>query len=416
MIRLYKILSVILLPIILLYLSYRLFKGREDKNRILERLAIPSIKRPEGNLIWIHAVSVGEANCAMIMLEELIQNTKYNILFTTSSLTSARIVESKIKQFEPRVFHQFLPIDSLFIVQKFIKYWKPNLVLFTCSEIWPNMLTKAKKYGAKLFLVNASLSEKSTRKWLFAKKFGFNIFDYFNKIFTQSKIDLARAKTLTSTEIYCYGNLKSQAKTLFYKEESLQEIKNQIGERTFFVAASTHKGEEEIVFNIHKNLKNKFPDLLTILIPRHPIRAKEIIDLAGQMNVVQRSKNEIITNQTEIYLADTLGELGLFYKLADFAFLGGSMFAIGGHNPFEAIKLDCAVISGKHVFNFEETYQELDQNHACILVDDANQLALEIEKMLVDKQLTNEISLNARRICKNYDEITSKILQQIRED
>ena len=354
----YRILSVILFPFIEIYLFYRVAKKKEDKKRLKERFGHATQSRPEGDVIWLHAVSVGEMNSALILVEELLKSSpQTSVLFTTTTLTSASIIAAKIPNFKGNVIHQFLPIDSYYCVLNFLNFWQPKTAIFVESEIWPNLIAEARNTGAATFLVNARMSEKSAKKWRWARMLGFSIFDYFSAIFAQTEEDKKRLQKLTDQEISFYGNLKSQAQNLNFNEAELAKLKSQIGSRKFWLAASTHKGEEEFVVQTHQLLKKDFPDLLTIIVPRHPNRADEIKSLFGNASFAQRSTNQNIESTTEIYLADSLGELGIFYRLANFTFLGGSLMEIGGHNPFEAIKLGCVVISGRKVFNFKEIYQ-----------------------------------------------------------
>jgi len=410
----YRFFSIILYPFLEIYLFLRVIKKKEDKHRLRERFGAPSKTRPEGQLIWLHAVSVGEANSALILVDELLKSSpKTSILFTTTTLNSATIIGAKLPNFHGRVIHQFLPIDSYYCVKNFLNFWQPSSVIFVESEIWPNMICEARKLGTPVFLVNARISKKTFAKWNFARKIGFKIFDYFSVIFAQMKEDQERLATLTKQEVLFYGNLKSQAQTLAFDLQKLDWLKSQIGSRNFWVAASTHKGEEEFVLTAHQKLKKEFPDLLTILIPRHPNRADEIKALFGEIKIAQRSKNENIENSTEVYMADTLGELGNFYHLADFTFIAGSMLEIGGHNPFEAIKLNCAVISGRGVFNFKEIYQNLESQKACIMVDSADDLVSAVRKLLQDKDACKAMSQKASEIIENSDNIAKRIVTKM---
>lgn len=411
----YRIISILIFPLLLIYLFIRILKNKEDKNRFLERLAITSQKREQGDFIWFHAVSVGEVNSALILVDELLKDKKIKILFTTSSLTSSQILAKKIQEnYQGRVIHQFLPYDCYFIVKKFLNFWRPKKVIFFESEIWINFLTELKQRNIKTYLINARISDKSFQKWLSAKKFGVNIFNYFDKIFAQSKEDKNKFSQLSKQQVFYLGNLKSQAKTLKYNESELKKLTKQISHRKFWIAASTHKGEEEIIIRIHKKLQEKFADLLLILIPRHPNRADEIIDLFAGLRFSQRSKNQEIKSEDDIYLADSLGEIGLFYKLADFIFLGGSLLEIGGHNPFEPIKLDSLVISArKGIANFREIYQDLEQNQACILVENENELYEKLLQLLHNPQLSSQYILAAQNYLKNNKNIVTKIVERL---
>jgi 3-deoxy-D-manno-octulosonic-acid transferase len=410
----YRALSIVLFPFIELYLILRVLQKKEDKSRIKERLGSSSVARPETDIIWIHAVSVGEANSALTLVEELLKySLKTSVLLTTTTITSAAIIASKLPQFNGRLIHQFLPVDSYYPVQNFLDFWQPKSAIFIESEIWPNFLSEAKKRGIKSFLVNGRMSEKSSRKWRIAGFLGFRIFNLFSMIFVQTEDDKKRFQSLTKKQILLYGNLKSQAQNLCVDEEKLALLREQIGERQIFVAASTHKGEEEMILEAFEKLKEKLPDLLLVLVLRHPNRVDEVRNLLQGKNVAQRSLDQKIESATEIYLVDTLGELGIFYSLTDFAFIAGSLLEIGGHNPFEAIKLNCAVISGSHVFNFKEVYEELEKVGGCKIVNEVDGLSEAVEEFLVNEDLVKAVNEKAQQVIKADGNISEKIVSKI---
>jgi 3-deoxy-D-manno-octulosonic-acid transferase len=264
-----------------------------------------------------------------------------------------------------------------------------------------------------MFLINARMSQKSVDHWHYAKGFGVKIFENFDAIFAQSIEDQKRFADLSKKEVFFYGNLKSQARDLVFDDIEVANLKEQIGYRKFWIAASTHKGEEEIILKTHQNLKKYFPDILTILIPRHPNRAAEIKLLFGETKFAQRSKKQKLTDSTEIYLADTLGELGNFYQLADFVFLGGSLLPIGGHNPFEPIKLNCAVITGPHVFNFAEVYEHLKSQNACIFVNSADDLTKRVGDILSNPYHAKSLAEKGLNSTIQSENIAAKIINQI---
>ena len=410
----YRILSILLFPFLEIYLFFRVYKKKEDKKRLKERFGKPTKTRPEGDVVWLHAVSVGETNSAFILIEELLKFfPEISILFTTTTLTSATIVGEKLPQFKGRVIHQFLPIDSYYCVTNFFNFWQPRVAIFVESEIWPNLVDVAQEMEVPTFLVNARMSEKSASKWSWAKLFGFKIFDFFAGIFAQSLEDKTRLQKLTDREIFFYGNLKSQAQNLDFNADELTQLKTQIGARKFWLAASTHKGEEEIILQAHQLLKKDFPDLLTILVLRHPNRAEEVKALLSSVKFAQRSAKENLENATEIYLVDTLNELGIFYRLAKFALIGGSLAEVGGHNPFEAIKLGCAVISGRNVKNFKEIYATLEEKKACALVDSAESLAAKVKEFLQDENALKVLTDNAARAIENSSNIANQVVEKI---
>ena len=418
LLKIYQIFSTIILPFLFFYILNRKKKLKEHPHRFLERFAITKIAKPQNcQLFWVHAVSVGESNSAWILIENLLKfSTNINILFTSTSTTSAQIIEQKILQnelFKNRVIHQFLPVDSYLIVQKFLNHWKPRACIFVESEIWPNFIYCARKKAILSFLINARISQKSASQWLLLKKLGFNIFDYFSSIFAQSLQDKNLLQNLTKNNIFYEGNLKSQNSKLEVDEQKLQELKTQIGGRKIWLCASTHEGEEELILRTHQRLKIQFPDLLTIIVLRHPNRAGEVCELLRDIKFSQRSKNQNIVESTEIYLADSLGELGTFYSLVNFTFIGGSLLEIGGHNPFEAIQLNCAVISGSRVFNFAEIYTDLLQKNACEIVENIDQLYKIVQKFLQNPNESISYNVNAQKAIETSQNTSQKIIEKL---
>jgi len=410
----YRFISIAILPFIAIFLLVRLLKNKEDKKRIFERFGFSNKKTFNDQPIWIHAVSVGETNSALVLVEDLLKSSpNLTILFTTTTISSAKILQEKIAKFNSKIVHQFLPVDSYFCVEKFLDYWQPKIGLFVESEIWPNLILSSTKRSIAIFLVNARISEKSCNKWLIAKKFNINIFNNFQKIFAQSRKDQEKIQSLTKNKVLYFGNLKSQAPELLFDQQKFLELKKQIKQREILLCASTHRGEEELLLKIHDNLKKQFPNILTIILLRHPARSDEVIQLLDQKKFCQRSKNQSINDATEIYLADTLNELGIFYRLVDFAFIGGSLLPIGGHNPYEAIKLNCAIITGKEIFNFTEIYNDLLRTDGCAMVKDSTELENVIRKFLSNKQLTKTYNDNANKLISTSNNISSQIIQAI---
>lgn len=410
----YRILSILIYPYLRLYLFYRACCKKEDKFRIKERFGKASKARPEGQIVWIHAVSVGEVNSAIVLAEELFKAApQISIIFTTTTVTSASIVAKKIPDFKGLVIHQFLPVDSYFCVRRFLKYWRPTAIVFVESEIWPNLINQAYKSDIKLFLVNARISRKSFRNWNLARKLGFNIFDNFDTIFVQNKEDQASFARLSDQQVVFFGNLKSQARSLSCNQAELEKLKEQIGKRKILLAASTHEREEFELISVHQILRHEFPDLLTIIILRHPHRAEDVKKLFGAADFAQRSANQEINDEVEFYLVDTLDELGIFYSIAPFAFIGGSLFEIGGHNPFEAIKLGCAVIAGRGVYNFKEIYGELEKKNACVMIGSIDELISKVSGFLQNEERCKVLSDRAFELIKNENNIAQNIAENI---
>lgn len=410
---LYQILSILLSPIIDLYLLFRKFKGKEDPTRFKERFGFASKIRPEGKLIWVHAASVGESNSIWPLINKILEiNPKINVLFTSGTITSAAEIAKKLPV---NVIHQFIPVDKFFAVKRFIRYWRPNFGIFVESEIWPNLINEAAKSGCRLALINGRVSKKSCKRWQFLSKVGFNILKNFSICFAQSKQDLERFCILGIKNSYFFGNLKSVCIDPKIDSNKLAKFKNAIGTRKIWLAASTHNGEEEMAIKIHQQLKKYYPDLLTVIAPRHPNRLAEIIDLIpSDLKFSVRSLGREINNSIDIYLADTMGELSLFYNAISVSLIGGSMFDnIGGHNPFEAIKAGSIPISGPYHANFEEVYLELNNNNACILARNYDELYLTLKKLMSDPDQKSTILENGLKVLETSSNLIEEIVNGI---
>lgn len=392
---LYQILSVLLSPVIDIYLAFRKSCKKEDLLRFNERLGNSKIARPNGFLIWLHSASVGESKSALTLAEALLkQYPQINILITSCTITSAAEIAKNLPK---RTIHQYTPVDKFFVVRKFLKHWQPNLAMFMESELWPNLVIETKRSKCELILINGRISDKSFKSWKILHKLGFNLLRNFSICFAQSQIDKQKFIDLGVKNVHFVGNLKVASLSLKVNPEELKKLQPQIGTRQFWLASSTHKGEEEIIIRTHQKLKTYFPDLLTIIAPRHPNRLEEITKLIPQnLKTAIRSQNQPITN-CEIYLADTLGELGTFYSLSKIVLIGGSMLDnIGGHNPFEALQLGSVILSGVYVKNFQEAYQDLEKSKSCLMIKDEQELLFYLLKIMKDKNYYLSLLQNSK--------------------
>lgn len=379
---LYRILSILLLPPLYYYLLRRKRCGKEHPARMGERLGHHTLARPPGQLIWLHGASVGEANSILPLIDRLKEALPHaHILVTTGTVTSAQLLSQRLPA---GVIHQFVPIDSWICVHRFLKHWHPDYALWVESELWPNLITQAKAHGCKLALINARMSVKSFVKW---KKFPYVIqqllrcFDY---VFAQTDGDKMRYEALGAPQVIMPGNLKHDAAPLPVDDNALAILQMETGTRPLWVAASTHCGEEEQVADAHSRIKETLEDVLTIIVPRHADRGDEITAMLRETDfrVSQRSRFEKVTKKTDIYVADTMGELGLFYRLSSVAFMGGSLIPHGGQNPLEAAKLDSALITGPYTHNFESICAELEAKNALLRVSDAAMLSEKVSHLL----------------------------------
>jgi 3-deoxy-D-manno-octulosonic-acid transferase len=428
----YILLSVAVLPLVFLLIIYRLLNKKELPQRWQEKFAIVNNNfyqnfyqnSQKSTLIWLHAVSVGEINSAFWFIEQLLKKSQCHILLTSTTTTSAKIIADKITQntlFNERVCHQFLPFDSYYIVKKFLQYWQPKMAIFIESEIWPNILWQLKKKAVPTFLVNAKISPKTYNFWRFLQKNGLDIFANFTAIFAQSKTSYELLQKLfTNPKLYYYGNLKCLVFPVLFDSSDLLFLQQNIDKRKCFVASNTHKTEEEIIIKIHQNLVQKFSDLLTIIIIRHPQRKQEVLNLIGNNEIVAvRSLQQKITKQTQFYLVDTIGEVQLLYSYFanHFVFMGGSFALVGGHNPCEAILHNCAVLSGKNVANNQQIYHELIENNACFLVENQNQLQQQVQYLLENNNICKKTATKAKEWLNNQNQqqkIIEIILQELK--
>ena len=371
----YRTASTLIKPFLGIYLAFRKKKGKEDLERFPERLGLGTKKRPAGKLLWIHGASVGETLSALPLIDALLKKyPKLHIMVTSGTVTSACLLEKRLPK---RAFHQYIPIDCFPFVRRFVEYWNPDAVMWLESEFWPNILSVIKEKDIPLILVNGRVSEKSFASWQKLPLLSSQIQEMFTISFGQTQQDAARLAALGAKNAQCVGNIKCAAAPLPVDPKEYESLFLQLRDRPCWVAASTHKGEEASVLYAHKQLKKKLPKLLTIVVPRHPQRGEEVERLFKKEKIKtnRRSLGEKITSQTDVYLADTIGELGLFYKLASVAFVGGSLIKFGGQNILEPARLGKAVITGPYTHNFKEIVERAIQADAVSIVKDKEELA-----------------------------------------
>lgn len=387
---LYKWTTILTGPFIRLFLTKRKRSGKEHPTRYKERRGYASIPRPQGKLIWLHAASVGEAMSSLALIDALLATDgDLHVLQTTGTVTSAAVMETKLPD---RVIHQFVPVDRPKWVKRFIKHWQPDLSIWLESELWPNLITQTAIVGKPLVLVNGRMSEKSFQKWKKFPSLASNLLGSFDLCMGQSDKDSARFAALGATPVISPGNLKLAAQPLSCDAEKRHLLQNMVKGRPLWLAASTHPGEERIMAEAHVLLRKKHPDLLTIIAPRHPDRADVIeTDLTSMGLKVSRRSTGAGANETkkaDIYLADTLGELGLFYRLSDIIFLGGTLGAdVGGHNPVEPAQLNCAIIRGGDMSNFMSFAKALDGVQGSTVVEGPKSLSVELDRLLSDPEI-----------------------------
>jgi 3-deoxy-D-manno-octulosonic-acid transferase len=378
----YRYLAVAASPLMNLLLSYRLKHGKEHPARLSERRGESKVARPPGPLVWLHGASVGELTAINPLVERIVAKD-FNVLVTSGTVSSARIAEQRLP---PGVIHQFVPLDSPLFVARFLDHWKPDLALFTESDLWPNLIVMSAERRIPLILVNGRLSERSFNRWRRASTTIAAVLGRFDLCLAQSSVYAARYNDLGAPRVTTTGNLKLDVPEPSAETESLLALQAAIGDRTIIAAASTHAGEETAVVEMHRRLRNSFPRLLTIIAPRHPDRGAGIVEIAsaGGLSAALRSQGQMPDAKDDIYVVDTLGELGLVYRLAPIVFVGGSLASHGGQNPVEPIKLGAAILHGPHVWNFAEIYSALDAAGGAEQVSDAGKLAIRVRAWLAD--------------------------------
>lgn len=341
-------------PLISLYLKRRKARGKEDAERFPERLGIAGRSRPAGPLAWLHAASVGESLSMLALVERLLADwPTLTVLVTTGTVTSARLMTERLPE---RAIHQYLAVDRVPYVRRFLDHWRPDLILWTESEFWPNTLIEAAHRRIPLVLVNGRISDRSFQGWQRYRRLIGRLLSGFALCLGQTETDRERLERLGAPRAECLGNLKFAGTPLPADGAELARLASARAGRPVWLAASTHAGEETMAARVHRTLEASIPNLLTVIVPRHPARGAEIAAelTAMGMTVARRSAGQPLAAATNVYLADTMGELGLFFRLADVAFMGKSLVPLGGQNPLEAARLGRAVLFGPHMTNFTE--------------------------------------------------------------
>jgi 3-deoxy-D-manno-octulosonic-acid transferase len=394
--RVYRKLSYAMVPLSPALISRRLKLGKEDPARFGERRGLSADIRPTGPLVWIHGASVGEVLAAAALIERL-RALNLRILLTSGTVTSAAIVA---KRFPPDVIHQYVPYDSPRYVARFLDHWRPSLALFIESDLWPNLILSSAARRLPMVLINGRMSQRSFPRWQRVQGTISALLGKFDVCLAQSQTDADRFAALGSRNVVVTGNLKLDVPAPPADANKLERLMAMTRGRPVVLAASTHSGEEETLTETHRTLAGYFPGLLTVIVPRHPDRGEAIarmIEDAG-LNPTLRSHEDLPTATTDIYVADTMGELGLFYRLAPIVFMGGSLVEHGGQNPIEAIKLGASVIHGPHVFNFTDVYEALDAAGGARRADTQEALVKQFGQMLADPRAREAVLTASERV------------------
>jgi 3-deoxy-D-manno-octulosonic-acid transferase len=360
-------------PAVGVYVAFRASRGKEDHARRRERYGRASMPRPNGPLVWVHAASVGETTAVIPLIERIVA-MGINVVLTTGTVTSARLVEERLGN---RVIHQYVPLDLRPAVNRFLNHWCPDLAVICESEIWPMTILQLGARRVPQVLVNGRLSDRSFAAWQKRASLAEALLENLALVVAQSEVDGERFRALGARPVVVSGNLKVDTVAPPADLQLVGSLQEQIGPRKSWAAISTHEGEEEIAVEVHEMLETRHKDILTIIVPRHPDRAGalEAMMTARGLTVARRSRDDAITPETNIYLGDTIGEMGLYLRLTEIAFVGRSMTGEGGQNPLEPAMLGTAILSGRNVQNFRDSYQRLIKNGGARLVRDRDMLA-----------------------------------------
>lgn len=397
-------------PLVPWLLDRRQAMGKEDSARRPERLGSAGQCRPQGPLVWIHGASIGEALSMMALIRRLLDaDPALHVLLTTGTVTSARVVASRLP---PRAFHQFIPVDRARYARRFLDNWRPDLVLWVESDLWPNLLGEIRHRGIAAVLVNARLSDRSFRRWRLFRGSVRRLLSTFRLILPWDEEQAARLAALGAARIGPVGNFKFSADPPTAGPQALSELAAAMTGRPAWLAASTHDGEEAAAAEAHIALAAAYPDLLTVIAPRHPERAAEIgalLDRRG-LSWAQRSTGALPTAGTQVYLADTLGEMGLLLRVAPMALIGGSLVPHGGHNPIEAAQLEAAILYGPHMSNFRDITRQLEAAGGALPVADTAELTAALGSLLADPARPAALIDAARAVVARNRDIVERAL------
>jgi 3-deoxy-D-manno-octulosonic-acid transferase len=393
--RAYRALMSLAAPLAPLMLAWRTRRGKEEEARRMERYGEAAIPRPNGFLAWFHAASVGETNAVLPVIEAVAAaHPQVRSLLTTGTVTSAKLARARLPE---GAIHQYVPLDHQDYVQRFLEHWRPDLAVFVESEIWPNLILETKAKDVPIVLVNGRMSASSFKRWRGRPGLSRPLFAAFDLVLAQNDPLAHRFLALGAPSALSVGNLKADAPPPPVDLAGHKRLAAAFSGRDVWLAASTHPGEDDMAALAHLAMKPERPNLLTVIVPRHPDRGPPVAKLLSSsgLKVALRSENKLPEADTDIYIADTIGELGVFYNLVPVAFIGGSLVPHGGQNPVEAIKLGAAVVTGPHWRNFADAYEELIQAQGALQVNDAQSLASAVLSLLEDDKARAEMMARA---------------------
>lgn len=409
----YRAMTRAISPLVPLLLRRREARGKEDKTRLTERFGVATRERPQGPLVWLHGASVGESLSVLPLVSRLLDAVPgLHVLVTTGTVTSAKLMAERLPD---GAMHQFVPLDHPDYCARFLDHWKPDLAVWIESEFWPSLIAAADKRGVPLALINARITARSAHNWRHAPAFIANLLSRFRLIMAQDRASATRLTELGAAGVLEPGNLKHDAAPLSVDEAELVRFAAMTGDRPVWIATNTHEGEERISANTHLALAASHPGLLTIIVPRHPARGAAIAEELASLglSVARRATGDTITPATQIYLADTLGELGLFYSLGEIVFVGGTFDNTGGHNPFEPARFGCALLAGPADFNFAEAFPAFEKASAMERVADPDALAAAVGRLLGSENERKRMGAAAKRLASEDSGATERTLDAL---
>ncbi len=383
LLKLYHYATLLATPLAERALDWRAAHGKEDGARLDERMGRASRPRPAGRLVWLHGASLGEGLSLLPLVERFIQQG-VETLVTTGTVSSAQTLRSRLPA---GAVHQYAPLDSPQFVASFLDHWRPDVAVFAESELWPNMIAGLRTRRTPLVLANARISETSAARWGKWPRTARRIFGAIDLCLAQDADNAARFQALGAPNVRVAGNLKYDAPAPPVDAARLAAVAADIGQRPVWAAVSTHPDEETAILDAHSILTQRLPNLLTLIAPRHPERGVPIAERARArgLNVARQSQDGAPTQDVKIYVADTLGEVGVIFRSASVVFMGKSLAAPGGgQNPIEPAQCGCAVLHGPHVGNFAEVYATLDADKGAVQINDAAALARAVQFLLTD--------------------------------
>ncbi|WP_112663300.1 3-deoxy-D-manno-octulosonic acid transferase [Microvirga flavescens] len=390
LLKVYGAVTATLEPAVLGLLYWRQRKGLEERSRLGERQGYPGRARPKGHLAWVHGASIGETLSLIPVIERLTQRG-LSVLVTSGTRTSAGLIARRLP---PGAFHQFVPLDVPRYNRRFLDHWKPDLALVAESEIWPNMVVELDRREVPLILVNGRVSDRSFQRWQKLPGLIGSLLERFALCLAQTPADAERLARLGAPRVVMAGNLKFDAPPPPADPRVVAHLSGLIAGRPVWFAASTHPGEETAIVAVHRALAQRHPHLLTIIAPRHPHRGPDVAAIAERagLRAARRSAGIHPDRATDVYVADTVGEMGLFYRLSPVVLMGGSLIEHGGQNPIEPAKLGAAILHGPHVHNFTDVYTALDASRGALLVKDSSALARALTQLLSNPALTRQMA------------------------